>query len=346
MVGTLNYVAPEVLHPGNYKHTSDYWSAGHVGHEIICGSLPFLCHLDDFGKRQETIRAKGKNVINIVPKIDGNGIEYGYKLPLNHCSPMLNERMEIWLSLSLDSNYKTRGRDDYNNLRFYKLLDEILDDKILTVFSLKKYKKCYYNLKSFKNLKEFVDRLCLDNDISLDNIFFITPPSHPKKQLQHPSDYFVAEWCDSSNKENPPVMLYVYEFKKRETAQIEMAEYFAPYKLMKKLMSISPQKAINIPSWLLKQFENEVHFILTKEQNLLTCYMLGLQGFVMELERHVFYYEKHIDVLYDKILKLLGKMELFSVIVAEVIKLLKISINVFIYLFFFVLNPKFFLFEI
>lgn len=44
IVGTPNYVAPEILQGKPYNHTVDYWSFGIVAYEVICGDMkyPFL----------------------------------------------------------------------------------------------------------------------------------------------------------------------------------------------------------------------------------------------------------------------------------------------------------------
>lgn len=41
-VGTLHYLAPEIMKTENYDESVDYWSLGIVAFEVICGVLPFL----------------------------------------------------------------------------------------------------------------------------------------------------------------------------------------------------------------------------------------------------------------------------------------------------------------
>lgn len=41
-VGTLQYLAPELLYSKTYSCSVDYWSMGLVAFEIICGTRPFL----------------------------------------------------------------------------------------------------------------------------------------------------------------------------------------------------------------------------------------------------------------------------------------------------------------
>lgn len=43
-VGTMEYLAPELLHGGKYSNSVDYWSFGIIAFEIICGVRPFLPH--------------------------------------------------------------------------------------------------------------------------------------------------------------------------------------------------------------------------------------------------------------------------------------------------------------
>lgn len=44
LVGTLTYIAPEILENKEYNPSVDYWSFGIVVWEVICGTYPFLPH--------------------------------------------------------------------------------------------------------------------------------------------------------------------------------------------------------------------------------------------------------------------------------------------------------------
>lgn len=338
-MGTRNYVAPEVVDPGIYTQSVDYWSAGHVVYEIICGTIPFLPHVTNFVKRIEAIKSMKKNCINIVQKFqypvkDDDNFEYGYRLPLNNCSSIFIQQIETWLRLTFDINYKTRGYDDSNEFKFFSRLDEILkNNKILTVFSLKKYEKFYYDINLFSDMLAFAEKLSFDNGIDVNNLFVIIPPLHPNK-IQKPSDYFVEEWCDTSKEENPPVMLYVGEYIKQKSDPIEIEKYFTAYETVMKCCGINSQDP-NIPSWCIQQIERELHLLLAKHQDLLTCCMMGLQGFAIEIEKNVFYYEKEINELNDKILILQGSIQLFSTIVNQIINLQNSPVSIkFIFFYF------------
>lgn len=47
VVGTPNYIAPEILRKNKHTHMIDWWSFGVILYEMISGTLPFLdrtCH--------------------------------------------------------------------------------------------------------------------------------------------------------------------------------------------------------------------------------------------------------------------------------------------------------------
>mmetsp|Transcript_5795 Transcript_5795/g.14060 ORF Transcript_5795/g.14060 Transcript_5795/m.14060 type:complete len:175 (-) Transcript_5795:179-703(-) len=41
LLGTVNYIAPEVFQSRRYTRACDIWSAGIVAHELLCGDVPF-----------------------------------------------------------------------------------------------------------------------------------------------------------------------------------------------------------------------------------------------------------------------------------------------------------------
>ncbi|KAI8117179.1 Inhibitor of nuclear factor kappa-B kinase subunit beta [Lucilia cuprina] len=319
VVGTRNYVAPEVIDPGNYTETVDYWSIGVVAYEIICGNQPFIPH-HTFFTRMTSIKRKTRECIAIVEDVYNPNTEsfiFIKHLPTqNNFSPILKTKMEDWLRLALDIDYKTRGRNKNNELKFYSDLHSIFTKKIVTVFSLKTYEKLYYDIEAFSSLQHFFQRISYDTQIEFNNIFTINPPLHPCKNIQNPIDYYVPEWSDTSNPLNPPVMLFVGEFLIQSDLNISEETYFDISDTIKTCMNINPHDE-NIPLWLLQQFEKDVHFILTKEQHYLDCYQMGLQNYVIEIEYNVFKYKYEIEKLNKKISELTGGVKNSNIILNE-----------------------------
>ncbi|XP_037821098.1 inhibitor of nuclear factor kappa-B kinase subunit beta [Lucilia sericata] len=319
VVGTRNYVAPEVIDPGDYTETVDYWSIGIVAYEIICGHQPFLPH-QTFFNRMTNIKRKTRECIAIAEDVDHPDTEnfiFIKHLPAqNHSSTIFIKKMEDWLRLTLDIDYKTRGRNSKNELKFYTDMRSLLNKKIVTVFSLKSYEKFYYDIEAYSSLENFLQHISYDTQIDINNIFAINPPLHPCKNILNPLDYYVPEWSDISNPLNPPVMLFVGEFLIQSELNINEEKHFLISDTIKSCVNINPQEG-NIPVWLLQQFEKDVHFMLTKEQHYLVCYLMGLENYVIEIEHNVFKYKDEINKLIKKTSELVGSVKYSNIFLNE-----------------------------
>lgn len=318
VVGTRNYVAPEVVDSGIYTKTVDYFSIGNVIYEVICGTQPFIPHQTPYN-RIYNIQKKSANCIGIVQNIQEPNkdifMEIDYVLPQNHSSSIFVRHMEEWLRSALATDYQSRGRNANNELIFYSDAKRILETKIVSIFCLKTYRKCFYNIEDFKNFQEFHFKICRDNNIIPENIFFIHPTLHPKKYSQNVLDYFVEEWCDTSDSNNPPVMLFIDEFiKENDCDIINNVEESLLTEAIQKCMEINPNVDAMPPKWLLNQFEKEIHFMLSYQQNLLECYTMGLYNFILEIEHQVTMYDFFINTLNEKMLKLNGSLNHFNLV--------------------------------
>lgn len=326
-------MAPEVIDPGDYTNTVDYWSVGVLTYEIICGVHPFIPH-QTFVNRMKNIQKKTSQCIAIVQKIDNLSLEQFEFMksipPQNHLSSIFIKDMEKWLRLALDTKYKTRGYVN-SELKFYTDLDAVLQKKVVTVYSLKKLQTYYYDIETYENLDSFHNKICCDNEIDIKNIFFMFPPLHPNKTVQKPIDYFVPEWCcDTNNEDNPPVMLYVTEFFIQIHCDINCEEYFTISETITKCMNISADNDY-IPLWLLQQFERDVHFILSENQNRLKCYLLGIQQFTMEIEHEVFKRKNFVDELLQKTSQLSGSVKHCNFVLTVCINMQKEVILIFFF---------------
>lgn len=50
LVGTLQYLAPDIIYSTSYSNSVDYWSFGIMAFEIICGVRPFLPFCGELGQ--------------------------------------------------------------------------------------------------------------------------------------------------------------------------------------------------------------------------------------------------------------------------------------------------------
>ncbi|XP_073826893.1 inhibitor of nuclear factor kappa B kinase subunit beta [Musca autumnalis] len=320
MVGTRHYVAPEVIDPGEYTKTVDYWSVGVMAFELILGTRPFIPHRE-FKTILEQILNKPPGCIAITqdPKPFQQFENFNTHSNLfkqNQCSPIFVEEMEKWLRIALDGNYKTRGHID-GNLRFFTDLDAILATKFITVFSLTSYAFYYFDANSFAKLGEFFNKLSQDTGIEPQNIFITLPTSHPKKclaNISEPSDFYVEEWFDSGNRDNPRAMLYVTDVTKRQcdfnAHHDKMMSQIT--KTIEECYGIEKQKYDKVPIWLLEQFERHVHYLLQNEQRYLECYVKGLFEFIITVEDEAYRCGEQIQRIYENTLKLSGRVEQFE----------------------------------
>lgn len=162
LVGTMEYIAPELITTEKYSCSVDYWSLGIIGFEVVTGTRPFAPHL---ALAQWMLRVRDKKSDHIAIIEDGSGeIVYTNRIFAgNHLSPAFRRLLEEWFRLALEWNPKQRGYQfEFPNsngksvtftenggvttqapvqvLKFFSKLDEVLSSKILTIFVLPNHK--------------------------------------------------------------------------------------------------------------------------------------------------------------------------------------------------------------
>ncbi|XP_061392805.1 inhibitor of nuclear factor kappa-B kinase subunit beta [Musca vetustissima] len=320
VVGTRHYVAPEVIEPGSYTKTVDYWSVGVMTFELICGIRPFLPH-KEFKVILTEILVKPPKSIAITQDLKPFQQQEKYHshdkiFHENLCSPIFIERIEKWLQLALDGNYKTRGHTE-DRLCFFTDLDSLLATKIITVFSLSSYEFYHFDATTFANTGDFFNQLSQQTQIKPEHIFITLPPLHPKRilaNIREPIDFYVDEWSDTGNRDNPRAMLYVTDVKKRQcdynSHRNTMNSYSA--QSIMEFFKIDKQKYDKVPIWLLEEFERRVHYLLQNEQRYLECYIHGLYQFIISIEDEAFRMEESIQRIHENTLRVAGRFQQYE----------------------------------
>lgn len=162
LVGTMEYIAPELITTEKYSCSVDYWSLGIIGFEVVTGTRPFAPHL---ALAQWMLRVRDKKSEHIaITENDSGEIVYTNRVfAENHLSPAFRRLLEEWFRLALEWNPKQRGHQfeipnskgkpvtfigngsaatqaPLQVLKFFSKLDEILASKILTIFVLTNHK--------------------------------------------------------------------------------------------------------------------------------------------------------------------------------------------------------------
>lgn len=162
LVGTPEYVAPELCLTDRYTRSVDYWSLGVIAYELCTGQRPFVPHLT-LPRWMEVVKKKSSSHIGISEGQAEGSIRYESVLPAEHrLSETLAALLEPWLRLALEWNPKQRGHvfrpppsavaaaggeaDRANQLpptlelRIFTQLKSVLDRRILRVFCLHTYR--------------------------------------------------------------------------------------------------------------------------------------------------------------------------------------------------------------
>ncbi|XP_031848651.1 inhibitor of nuclear factor kappa B kinase subunit beta [Nomia melanderi] len=148
IVGTLNYVAPELLWKQKYSCSVDYWSLGILFYELVTGRRPFLPWITTITWIQYI---KDKGYEDICAFESEGKIIFGQNImdPTN-LSRCLRNKLVEWFRVMLQWDPKQRGKKCDENgvmqLVAFKLLRSILSTQIVHVFSASTYKLNTYEI--------------------------------------------------------------------------------------------------------------------------------------------------------------------------------------------------------
>ncbi|XP_076296030.1 inhibitor of nuclear factor kappa B kinase subunit beta [Lasioglossum baleicum] len=168
LVGTLNYVAPELLWKKKYSCSVDYWSLGILFYELISGTRPFLPRMQDTMTWMRIIQNKGYNDI-CAYELEGNHV-FGQNIvgPTN-LSRCLRNKLVDWFRVMLQWDSKTRGKkcDENGEMQLvaFKLLQSILSKQIVYVFSVSTYKIDAYEVNDTTTATEL--QIMIEEDTNI-----------------------------------------------------------------------------------------------------------------------------------------------------------------------------------
>ncbi|XP_023375860.1 inhibitor of nuclear factor kappa-B kinase subunit beta [Pteropus vampyrus] len=164
-VGTLQYLAPELLEQQKYTVTVDYWSFGTLAFECITGFRPFL---PNWQPVQWHSKVRHKSEMDIVVFEDLNGaVKFSSSLPYpNNLNSVLAQRLEKWLQLMLMWHPRQRGTDPaYGPNGCFKALDDILNLKLVHILNMVTGTIHTYPVSEDESLQSLKARICHDTGI-------------------------------------------------------------------------------------------------------------------------------------------------------------------------------------
>ncbi|KAJ8285974.1 hypothetical protein GJAV_G00033070 [Gymnothorax javanicus] len=164
-VGTLQYLAPELLEQQTYTVTVDYWSFGTLVFECINGFRPFLPAWQPVPWHAK-LKLKAEDDIVVYEDLSGE-VQFSKHLPKpNNLNKFLAEKLEQWLQMMLRWSPQERGKDpEHGPCGCFKALDKILGLKLVHVLSMVSAEIFIYPVQEGELVSALQERIELDTHI-------------------------------------------------------------------------------------------------------------------------------------------------------------------------------------
>lgn len=188
-VGTLQYLAPEIIYSKTYSNSVDFWSFGLLVFELICGKRPFLPFMAPV-QWMPYVKKKAHEHICVYETFHGD-IEYSNEIfPENYISKPFRILIEEWLKIALEWDPKLRGRDIPSRVTFnipteeraaaskiviYDVLEQALVKKIVKIFSVPTMSMLAYEVDETITINMLKSKIFQDTKMPIAEQILITP---------------------------------------------------------------------------------------------------------------------------------------------------------------------------
>lgn len=168
-VGTLQYLAPELIERQKYTVTVDYWSFGTLVFECITGFRPFLPTWQPVPWHNK-LRLKQDNDIVVYEDLSGE-VRFSKHLPQpNNLNSLLLEKLERWLQLMLKWSPQERGKDpEATPSDCFSQLGVLLQLKLVHVLNMMSAKILTYSVSDDETVADLQLRIEKDTSIPAAN---------------------------------------------------------------------------------------------------------------------------------------------------------------------------------
>uniref|UniRef100_A0A8C5ETY4 IkappaB kinase n=1 Tax=Gouania willdenowi TaxID=441366 RepID=A0A8C5ETY4_GOUWI len=165
-VGTLQYLAPELIERQRYTVTVDYWSFGTLVFECITGFRPFLPTWQPVLWHNK-VKLKQERDIVVYESLSGE-VRYSKHLPQpNDLNSLLLEKLERWLQLMLKWSPQERGKDpNATPGDCFSQLELILQLKLVHVLNMMSTKILTYSVSEDETVASLQLRIEKDTNIA------------------------------------------------------------------------------------------------------------------------------------------------------------------------------------
>ncbi|KAF6036279.1 IKBKB [Bugula neritina] len=176
-VGTMQYLAPELMSKKGYTRTVDFWSFGVVLFECITGVRPFLPSEVPFRWFAE-VQKKKPDDICVYYNIDGEITNSDKLVFPNHLCRTSRAFFEQFLKVMLRWDPESRGgRAESGSVdrdRCWKLLDNILSSPLLFIYCVPLNKLLTYPVEDKHTIKDVLKALERETSIPMTELELLT----------------------------------------------------------------------------------------------------------------------------------------------------------------------------
>ncbi|KAM6930488.1 inhibitor of nuclear factor kappa-B kinase subunit beta [Xenentodon cancila] len=168
-VGTLQYLAPELIERQRYTVAVDYWSFGTLVFECITGFRPFLPSWQPVPWHNK-VRLKKDDDIVVYEDLSGE-VRFSKNVPQpNDLNSLLLEKMEKWLQLMLKWSPQERGKtSNATPSDCFSHLELILQLKLVHVLNMMSAKILTYSVADDETVANLQLRIEKDTNIPAAN---------------------------------------------------------------------------------------------------------------------------------------------------------------------------------
>ncbi|CAL1531320.1 unnamed protein product [Lymnaea stagnalis] len=206
-VGTMQYLAPELLVGKAYSKTVDYWSLGSLVFECITGFRPFLPTLPPVEWHNVVCK---KSPDDICAQYDERReIRFSKKLPSSNqlCRP-LQGFFEQWLRLMLRWDPKARGggiiqMEGVERPKCFCLLEKIIAVKIFHILHVEENTVLSFTVTDTHTIEDVNQAILHETVIPLDQQYVILADG-----LRLEAQALAVQSCSDSNTEDLMVFLF------------------------------------------------------------------------------------------------------------------------------------------
>uniref|UniRef100_A0A8C5R0G1 IkappaB kinase n=1 Tax=Leptobrachium leishanense TaxID=445787 RepID=A0A8C5R0G1_9ANUR len=212
-VGTVQYLAPELLEQQKYTVTVDYWSFGTLAFECITGFRPFL---PNWQPVQWHTKVREKTNEHIVAYEDlSSVVQFSSVLPTpNHLNRILASKLERWLQCMLMWQPKQRGTDPDNpQLGCFHALDAIINLRLLSVLNMVSGRVHTYSVTEEENLLSLKRRLEQDTEIPEEEQELLQASGLALNPFQ-PLVQYVLDYTSNDGRQGESDLIFLFDNRK------------------------------------------------------------------------------------------------------------------------------------